>query len=604
MNQEVKIINGYTVKDEKAVRTYDTVALMKADRKLKQGQHVKTRGYYNINDGGSAEYHITSSQSESEYQEELDNELYATLIINDNTINIKQLGARPQDIQNNKYDLAPYLLKYLSICDTIDTRIKLYIPSGIWYCSPISLARTNGYYIYGDEAFILAHGIGTIITTLENNQTHLIHFGDNTKFTTNCVIKNLIFSTNDYYYNSNTNTFITSNSYRKSVTNSLIKFLYNQMVITDNLFFQHIDGTALEITSSWEMYFPVLNFRDINALNSCVMKFGTRDTTLQGSANPSAIYFNNIMFEKVLGDLIYSAKQSRLQNCVFNNINFEDWRVDYEGYTVTDFTSENIPTYESSNPVHMSLFRFGGLGTDTSSDGTLIINNIQLNNTAYRFTTYNNVNYCYDRLFTIEGNYSAVSLIVNNIDSIGMIKDNCLLYSQDNVDQSSKFIIDNIDNRGDSNFYFDIDNFPYIKCNSRLKGHNSTNYFYLPRNCTSAYELVNNRKTGNRFLKSDSDCKNTAKIGTKIIDGSASICFVLSSMKLYVRAKVNNGETARLVLSESNTSNQQTQDLVGTGDFEIYEITIDDTKFSISANMFMAISTSYSTPILVDYIIN
>ena len=73
MNQEVKIINGYKVKDEKAVRTYDTVSDMKSDSKLGEGQHIKTRGYYSINDGGSAEYIIVSESSETEYQELLNN---------------------------------------------------------------------------------------------------------------------------------------------------------------------------------------------------------------------------------------------------------------------------------------------------------------------------------------------------------------------------------------------------------------------------------------------------------------------------------------------------------------------------------------------------
>lgn len=96
MNQEVKTINGYAIKDEKAVRTYDTVALLKADRKLKEGQQVKTRGYYSINDGGSAEYYITSNQSQSEHQENLENGLYATLIINNNEIIINQLGTKDE----------------------------------------------------------------------------------------------------------------------------------------------------------------------------------------------------------------------------------------------------------------------------------------------------------------------------------------------------------------------------------------------------------------------------------------------------------------------------------------------------------------------------
>ena len=41
---DIVTLNGYKIKDEKAVRSYETVALMKADTKLKEGQHIKTRG--------------------------------------------------------------------------------------------------------------------------------------------------------------------------------------------------------------------------------------------------------------------------------------------------------------------------------------------------------------------------------------------------------------------------------------------------------------------------------------------------------------------------------------------------------------------------------
>ena len=71
---------------------YNTVADMKADTKLKAGDMVKTLGYYSVNDGGGSTYKITSTESQTEYQEELDNGLHATLIIDDK-VNIKQFGA-------------------------------------------------------------------------------------------------------------------------------------------------------------------------------------------------------------------------------------------------------------------------------------------------------------------------------------------------------------------------------------------------------------------------------------------------------------------------------------------------------------------------------
>ena len=67
---EISILNGYKIKDKKAVRYYDTISNMKSDTTLKAGMHVKTKGYYSVNDGGNAEYYITSTESATDYQEE------------------------------------------------------------------------------------------------------------------------------------------------------------------------------------------------------------------------------------------------------------------------------------------------------------------------------------------------------------------------------------------------------------------------------------------------------------------------------------------------------------------------------------------------------
>lgn len=61
---EIVKINGYDIKDLKAVRGYNTVADMKSDAKLREGQHIKTKGYYTVGDGGEAEYIIKSKTNE------------------------------------------------------------------------------------------------------------------------------------------------------------------------------------------------------------------------------------------------------------------------------------------------------------------------------------------------------------------------------------------------------------------------------------------------------------------------------------------------------------------------------------------------------------
>lgn len=43
-------------------------------------------GYYEANDGGDSTYKITSTESQTEYQEELDNGLYTTLIVDNGVL--------------------------------------------------------------------------------------------------------------------------------------------------------------------------------------------------------------------------------------------------------------------------------------------------------------------------------------------------------------------------------------------------------------------------------------------------------------------------------------------------------------------------------------
>lgn len=88
-------LNGYYVKDKEAIHTYDSVAEMKADSKIKEGAYVKTLGYYEVNDGGYAEYKIVDDSTLTDDGgciHTLTNGLKAKLIIN-GEINVKQFGA-------------------------------------------------------------------------------------------------------------------------------------------------------------------------------------------------------------------------------------------------------------------------------------------------------------------------------------------------------------------------------------------------------------------------------------------------------------------------------------------------------------------------------
>ena len=80
--------------NSKAIFGFDNVESMKNATNLINGSYAKTLGYYEINDGGEATYKITNTVSETEYKEELKNGLFATLIIDNDSVNVHQFGAK------------------------------------------------------------------------------------------------------------------------------------------------------------------------------------------------------------------------------------------------------------------------------------------------------------------------------------------------------------------------------------------------------------------------------------------------------------------------------------------------------------------------------
>ena len=82
---EISTLNGYKIKDKKAVRFYNTIADMVADTTLKGGMHAITKGYYESGDFGNGEYTIINDNTlvaDGGLIHELANGLKAKLIKN------------------------------------------------------------------------------------------------------------------------------------------------------------------------------------------------------------------------------------------------------------------------------------------------------------------------------------------------------------------------------------------------------------------------------------------------------------------------------------------------------------------------------------------
>lgn len=127
----IKTINGQSVlgsgnlsvNESNGMIVYETVADMKLDEDLTDGNIVKTLGYYSANDGGGAEYRIVTTTDI--YSETLSNGKKAELIIKDNTINVLQVGAKG----DNTFDNTSI---FTNLLYSNENNKKIIIPNGIY----------------------------------------------------------------------------------------------------------------------------------------------------------------------------------------------------------------------------------------------------------------------------------------------------------------------------------------------------------------------------------------------------------------------------------------------------------------------------------------
>ena len=173
--------------------TYDTVEGMQEDvLNLKAGDFVKTKGYYEENDKGGALYSIVSKGNKVANEKNiitLNDDLLAVLKIENNTVNIKQYGARG-DGQEDDHQA-----------------IELAVASGaeIVYFEPGEYKCTDELYFCGISD-ITIEGNGAVLFTDDdyrktlNWKEHFISFvGTNAKKAENITIRNLTVETRGTY---------------------------------------------------------------------------------------------------------------------------------------------------------------------------------------------------------------------------------------------------------------------------------------------------------------------------------------------------------------------------------------------------------------------
>lgn len=425
---EISILNGYKIKDKKAIRFYDTVDDMINDSTLKEGMHVKTKGYYNVNDGGGAEYHITATESNSEYQEEISNNLYATLIIDNDTVDFRQLGGILND---NTFDSKNVVLDYVNLCEKVNKTLKLLIPEGNIYLSPTHICRIGGVNIEGCSGFPARGYMGTVLNPLNDNQNYILKFGgesnmDSTTLSydatnTSNIIKNITFSSNG-----------------KNINYGCLVLEYANYGIYEDIYFNSVIGTGLYIRSSWENYFNRINFRSISDFSKPKLLFDTARSITGVSGNISSSSFDKLMFENCCGNLIQVNVSANFLNNQFGEINIEN---SYNALLPNE-TATNI-TENTDLSTMTPLYVFYGVGFDNTFD---TINYTGLNAREKYYTSRDNDNYYFQGIFGVPSSTEAIegNIFNNIINNIFLRRDATILTTNELFYNAFKFSCSNI----------------------------------------------------------------------------------------------------------------------------------------------------------------
>ena len=223
---DIVTLNGYKIKDEKAVRSYESIAQMKADTKLKEGYHAKTKGYYEANDGGHGEYIIVDDDTlvdDGGLIHVLSNGLKAKLVIND-CINIKQFGAKGDNSSNDTE----------AIKSAIAINKPLYFPEGIYLISETITPLTNNINWNGESNKTIFNSISD-----ENIVQPLFDFSS----VNNLILKN--FSTNNSTFK------VLPNADTSAELKELMK---NKNVIIENVTID-TNNSDVSAKTNWQGYF-------------------------------------------------------------------------------------------------------------------------------------------------------------------------------------------------------------------------------------------------------------------------------------------------------------------------------------------------------------
>jgi len=385
------------------IRGYATAVGLAADLSLAEGMCCQTIGYQNAGDKGGAFYVIEAAP----YlwgSVALANGLYANLVDHER-VNAIALGFRSDGTDNGP--VLEALMAKKRLHTNLWTPLTIVFPIGDFVFSPVRCDTNNFRMIgsgivnnrrgctrfmpAGDQEYILLFG--------RNNPTRYGPNGSEWMYRGNSV-KNIFFTTLKYgECGEKGNELTPDNWWRISGAGLLI---YRQTWCEfDDLLFHYFAGTCISISASYEITFGKTYMYTILAMEKGAVHFAydIGNDQIGYASDISALYFDYLALESVMGDCITFDILCDAYNTMFNVINFEDGSSDKNfGGIPTKREDPWLPDGYTEPDVNLAIFRF----KERCSTDQTIVNQIQMQNMCLRTYIYEGKVYARTALMAVD----------------------------------------------------------------------------------------------------------------------------------------------------------------------------------------------------------
>ena len=477
--------------------TYNSVAEMKSATNLVSGSFVKTTGYYENNDGGGAYYKVrdilnTDTVDEIYIYALSDENLIAELMIQNNELNIKQIGVKGLVSVDDTE-------KIIGACQkTFD----VYFPKGTYYLGrQLIILNADNKTIRGD-------GKQKTIFKVSNNQE-----GNHTSYiSTSGLVTSYNLTLKDFSINAGTQTtirYILSTFQVIGLTLENME-LYNgrgyatrlnldENVYANNLYIHDCFGYDGSVGGG----FYGMNMKNVKVSNSTIENCGDHAFYLTGDGNNENSYAENIelnnIYTKNIGSDGYTAggsftiygniKNVLINNCIVEN-SLEGVHISNHGDTSITPKNVTITNCVFNNIINSGIY-ISGLETDFISELTISNNVINTCNTYDGLS----IRQCQNSIFNNNIIQNCARLGIEVVNSDYLIINNNILKNNVNQLWAGSRSSTHCKNNTISN--------NTIYCTNDFKDSNNSGV-YITNVCTDTILLCNNafnQKSYNMFVR-------------------------------------------------------------------------------------------------------